>query len=53
VSAATGEVGFDPSLTYAVVREESHYRPAVVSAGGANGLIQIIPPTGTEISQAL
>jgi len=35
------------------MREESHYRPAVVSAGGAIGLMQIIPPTGQEISQAL
>jgi soluble lytic murein transglycosylase len=53
VRDATREFGFDPSLVWAVMREESTYRPGVESPVGAIGLMQIIPPTGERIASQL
>jgi soluble lytic murein transglycosylase len=53
VDSAVAEFGFDPSLVWAVMREESTYRPAVESPAGAIGLMQIIPPTGQRIAEQL
>lgn len=53
VSSAVAEFGFDRALVYAVMREESTYRPKVESPAGALGLMQIIPPTGTRIANDL
>lgn len=39
-----------PSLIYAVMRQESAFRPAVVSPARAVGLMQIIPPTAEKIA---
>ena len=50
VKAATEEFAFDPALVYAVMREESTYRPAISSPVGARGLMQIIPPTAQRIA---
>jgi soluble lytic murein transglycosylase len=44
---------FPPALTWAIMREESRFRPAVVSPAQAIGLMQIIPPTGSEIARDL
>jgi soluble lytic murein transglycosylase len=41
------------ALAWAIMREESHFRPSVVSPANAIGLMQIIPPTGYEIAQNL
>jgi soluble lytic murein transglycosylase len=53
VHSAVAEFSFDPSLVWAVMREESTYRPAVESPAGAIGLMQIIPPTGQRIAEQL
>jgi soluble lytic murein transglycosylase len=53
VQSASREFDFEQALVYAVMREESTYRPAVESPVGARGLMQIIPPTGDRIAQAL
>ncbi len=53
VDAAAEEFEFDPALVYAVMREESTYRPGVESPAGALGLMQIIPPTGDRIANTL
>lgn len=53
VDRAVTEFGFDPALVYAVMREESTYRPKVESPVGARGLMQIIPTTGDRIARAL
>ena len=53
VQAATREFEFDSALVYAVMREESTYRPDVESPAGAIGLMQIIPPTGDQIASSL
>lgn len=42
-----------PALAWAIMREESRFRPQVVSAANAIGLMQIIPPTGAEIAAYL
>jgi len=41
----------EPALVYAVMREESGYRPEVVSIVGARGLLQIMPETGARLAQ--
>ncbi len=53
VKAAIKEFEFDPSLVYAVMREESTYRPGIVSPADARGLMQIIPPTAQRIADQL
>lgn len=43
----------DPLLILSIMREESHFRPAVVSPAGAKGLMQIMPKTGSLVSKSL
>ena len=43
----------DPMLLAAIIRSESRFRPQVVSAKGAVGLMQIMPETGTYIAQQI
>lgn len=45
--------GVEPELVYAVMREESGYRPKVLSAVGAHGLTQIMPETGQRLAKQL
>lgn len=45
--------GVDPHLIWAKMREESHFRPQVVSAAGALGLMQLMPSTGQEMAGRL
>ncbi len=40
----------DSALVYAIMREESGYRPRVVSSAGARGLLQIMPETGARLA---
>lgn len=39
------------SLLFAVMREESGYRPSVISPVGARGLMQIMPNTGRQLAR--
>jgi len=41
----------EPALVYALMREESGYRPSVVSIAGARGLLQIMPETGERLAR--
>ncbi len=43
----------EPELVYAVMREESGYRPEILSAVGAHGLTQIMPETGKRLAKEL
>ncbi|OGP08041.1 MAG: hypothetical protein A2048_08135 [Deltaproteobacteria bacterium GWA2_45_12] len=43
----------DPKLVLSVMRQESHFKPFVSSEALALGLMQMIPQTATEVSQAL
>ncbi len=49
----TAEKGIrvEPGLVYAVMREESGYRPKVLSVSGARGLLQIMPETGEVLAR--
>jgi soluble lytic murein transglycosylase len=43
--------GLDPALVYAVMREESGYRPEVLSVSGARGLLQLMPETAERVAR--
>jgi soluble lytic murein transglycosylase len=43
----------EPGLVYALMREESGYRPAVISVSGARGLLQIMPETGERLAREI
>jgi len=51
VFKAAADYGLDPCLLWAVMREESHFRPGAVSRAGARGLMQIMPGTGEYIAR--
>jgi soluble lytic murein transglycosylase len=51
VRRATSGGGVEPGLVYAVMREESGYRPEVVSVSGARGLLQLMPETAERVSR--
>lgn len=44
--------GLDPWYVLALIRQESLWRPGVVSPADARGLMQILPATGREIAEA-
>jgi soluble lytic murein transglycosylase len=51
VDAATRADGsVDPELVYSIMREESGYRPKVISPVGARGLLQIMRETGAQLA---
>jgi soluble lytic murein transglycosylase len=41
----------EPQLVYAIMREESGYRPQVVSVSGARGLLQLMPETAERVAR--
>ncbi|MDH3685444.1 MAG: transglycosylase SLT domain-containing protein [Myxococcales bacterium] len=45
--------GIEPSLVWAVMREESGFRHAVVSPAGAHGLLQLMPETAERLAPEL
>lgn len=47
------QYSYSPSMLWAIMREESTFRPEVVSPVGAIGLLQIMPYTGEEIATGL
>jgi len=52
VDASTRAAGsVPPALVYAIMREESGYRPKVISPVGARGLLQIMRETGARLAK--
>jgi soluble lytic murein transglycosylase len=45
--------GVSPYLLWAIMRRESAFRPNLMSAANARGLMQLIPPTAVSIAKAL
>jgi soluble lytic murein transglycosylase len=50
VREAAEITGVPPALLYAVMRQESAFRPGVSSPAGAQGLMQILPSTAERIA---
>ncbi|MDJ0789930.1 MAG: lytic transglycosylase domain-containing protein, partial [Myxococcota bacterium] len=53
VEAAARAAGIPEALLLSVMREESGFRPKVLSSVGARGLVQIMPTTGTHLARLL
>jgi soluble lytic murein transglycosylase len=51
LGATLGREGLEPALVYAVMREESGYRPDVLSVSGARGLLQLMPETAERVAR--
>ncbi len=47
------EVGVDPLLLAALIRQESAFVPDIVSSAGAVGLMQVMPATGRDLARSL
>jgi len=45
-----GGFSIDPSLVYALTRQESNFDPAAISPAGARGLMQIMPATAQYVT---
>jgi soluble lytic murein transglycosylase len=49
--ASVEGTALDEELIYAVMREESGYRPEVLSVSGARGLLQLMPETAELVAK--
>jgi len=52
VAAAATEYGVDPALLRAVIHAESAFNPMALSNKGAQGLMQLIPETASDMGVA-
>ena len=50
---AVRALGADPSLLLAIMRRESGFRPEARSHAGAQGLLQLVPPTAARLATLL
>jgi soluble lytic murein transglycosylase len=53
VEEACREEGLSPAVFFALIREESHFDPGIVSSAGAVGLTQLLPDTAREVGRLL
>ncbi|HEY6942913.1 lytic transglycosylase domain-containing protein [Dokdonella sp.] len=52
IAAAAAEFGLDSALLHAVIHAESAYNPMALSSKGAQGLMQLMPDTATDMGVA-
>jgi len=52
-TAAARDQDADPAILYGVARQESRFAPDIVSAAGAIGLMQLMPPTARWVAKQL
>jgi soluble lytic murein transglycosylase len=53
VTSAAAAAGIRPELAWAIMREESAYRPDALSPVGARGLLQLMPETAARVAPDL
>ncbi|MFZ5889958.1 MAG: transglycosylase SLT domain-containing protein [Myxococcota bacterium] len=53
VTSLAEENGVEPEFIYAVMRQESAFKPEVASGAQAQGLLQLIPSTAARLAQEL
>jgi soluble lytic murein transglycosylase len=53
IDPASAKYDLDPLLVYALIRQESLFQGQVTSSAYAQGLMQVIPPTGDYIARQL
>lgn len=53
VEREAAEWGVDPLLMAGLIRQESAWDRDIVSSAGAIGLMQVMPPTGRQLAQAV
>jgi soluble lytic murein transglycosylase len=51
LGATESRAALEPELVYAIMREESGYRPGVRSVSGARGLLQLMPETAERVAR--
>ena len=53
VQQYASEFGHDPRVLYSIIRQESLFEAQAESSAAAQGLMQVVPPTGKEIAGEL
>jgi soluble lytic murein transglycosylase len=51
VARVSAQAEIEPSLVYAVMRQESAFDPVVTSGAGAQGLLQLMPTTAAKLAE--